>query len=176
LNLPQTKGESWSILHIFENEVRIEILRFLLSSEMACLTEITKDLEHKLKRKMTLPAVLKHMKILETGGLVRLEPGIYGEPDARKTLYLLEGKERISKILGHLQEEVCKPLAAGAVFSETAKMARRIQRGGPWYARTGEGKLETMLFECEADNVYPFLTEDERKKVKLWKMMIRILE
>jgi DNA-binding transcriptional ArsR family regulator len=176
LSHTQTNGESWSILHIFGNDIRIEILRLLLGSEMACLTEIAKDLEQNLKRKMTLPAVLKHMKILETAGLVRLEPGIYGEPDARKTLYLLEGKERISKILEHLQKEVCKPLAAGALFSKTAKIARRIQQGGPWYARTANAKLETMLSGCEADNVYPFLTEDERKKVKLWKMMIKILE
>lgn len=176
LNHPQTKGESWDVLHIFENDIRIEILRLLLRSEMACLTEIAKDLEHNLERRMTLPGVLKHMKVLEKAGLVRLEPGIYGEPDARKTLYLLEGKERVSMILAQLEGEVCKPLAAGAVFSKTAKLARKFQHGGTWYARTGERQLEPMLSECEAESVYPFLTEDERKKVKFWKMMIRILK
>jgi DNA-binding transcriptional ArsR family regulator len=170
------KTGSWSTLRVFQNDVRIEILRFLLLSEMACLTDINKNLERALGRKLTLPAVLKHMRLLEKAGLVRLEPGIYGEPDARKTLYLLEGKERVSRILVQLERDVCIPMLAGAIFNKTAKLARRVQTLGPIYARGSERQLESLLSDCEAQNVYCYLTEDEKKKVKFWKMMIGALK
>lgn len=176
LNHAGMKTGFWSTLGVFENDVRIEILRFLFLSEMACLTDIARNLEHALGRKLTLPAVLKHMKLLEKAGLVRLEPGIYGEPDARKTLYLLEGKERVSRILVRLERDVCKPMMAGAIFSKTAKLARRVQTVGPGYAGGSERQLESLLSDCEAQNVYCYLTEDEKKKVRFWKMMMGVLK
>jgi len=170
------KVASWSILHIFESDVRIGILKLLVQCEMACLTEIAKKLERDLGKKMTLPAVLKHMKLLQKAGLVRLEPGIYGEPDARKTLYLLEGKERISRILMQLERDVCKPMVAGATFSRTAKLARLVQNIGPQYAGGSEKQLESLLSECEAEHIYCHLTEDEKRKLKFWKMMVAALK
>ena len=169
--------DSWSILHVFGNEMRIEILKLLLRHEMACLTDITRNLERNLRKKMTLPAVLKHMRILEKAGLVRLEPGIYPDkPDARKTLYMLEGRERILKILEQLEGNVRSRLIAGAVFHRTARLARSAQHMGLRYAGVNERHLESLLSECERGEIFDFLTEDEKKKVKLWRMMISVLK
>jgi len=173
---PEMKVDSWRLLYVFQNKVRVEILRLLLKCEMASLSEIAERLERMQGWRITLPGVLKHMKKLEEAGIVRQESGVYlEEPDARKTIYLLEGKERVGKILGQLETCVGYLLHAGVVFSKTAGLARRIQRMPR--KLTGERRrLESLLMQCESKNIYAHLTEDEKKKVKLWKMMTTLLE
>lgn len=165
----------WETLHVFDNKVRVEIVKLLLQFEWRSLSEISKKLE-KRGWKMTLPGLLKHMKELEKAGIVRRESGIYAEkPDARKTIYMLEGKERVEKIMKHLEENVGNPLRAGVIFSKTAELARNIQRSPRLAKEEGKKRLESLLAQCESKKVYPYLTEDEKKKVKLWKMMLEIL-
>lgn len=163
----------WKLLHVFESRVRIEIVRLLLQFEWRSLSDIAIKLERDCGWKMTLPGVFKHMKELEDAGIVRHESGIFSEkPDARKTIYLLEGKERVEKILQQLEENVGNLLAAGAVFHETAELARRIQEMGPRLVKEERKRFESLLAQCESGKVYNFLTEDEKKKLKLWKMMM----
>jgi predicted ArsR family transcriptional regulator len=163
------------LLGVFENKVRMEIVKLLLEFEFRSLSEIAEILEHR-GLKMTLSGVLKHMKELEKAGLVRHEAGIFTEtPDARKTLYSLEGRERVEKMLQQLDDTIINPLRAGAIFSKTAEMTRQAQ--GTKYGLTGKEKkcLEILLAECESEKVYNYLTEDEKKKVKLWRMMMSIM-
>jgi len=165
----------WRLLGVFENKVRVEIVKLLLELEFRSLSEIAESLENR-GWKMTLSGVLKHMRELEKAGLVRHEPGIFAEkPDARKTLYFLEGRERVEKVLQQLENDIVNPLRAGVIFSETAKIARRIQ--GMRYGLVDKEKrcLESLLDECESEKVYGYLTEDEKKKLKLWRMMMSIL-
>jgi len=165
----------WKILHVFDNKVRVEIVKLLLQFEWRSLTGIAENLE-KRGWKMTLPGVLKHMKELEDAGIVRKESGIYAKkPDARKTMYMLEGKERVEKILQHLEKNVGNPLRAGVIFSKTAELARRVQGMSGRLAGQERKLLESLLAQCKSKKVYPYLTEDEKKKVKLWKMMMSIL-
>jgi DNA-binding transcriptional ArsR family regulator len=169
----QTDG--LELLGVVANKVRVEILKLLLDFEFRSLSEIAEILENR-GFKMTLSGVLKHMKELEKAGLVRHEPGIFTEaPDARKTMYSLEGKERIEKMMQHLENDTLNPLQAGIVFSKTAKMAREVQgmRGG----LGGKEKkyLESLLDECESEKVYTYLTEDEKKKLKLWRMVASMM-
>lgn len=165
------------LLHVFENNVRIEIVKLLLQFEWRSLSDIAEQLENYYGRKITLPGVLKHMKELEAAGIVRHEPGIYAKkPDARKTIYLLEGKERVEKILYQLENNVGKMLQAGMIFSETAKLAREIQGMGSGLQKDEKKQFESMIAQCESSAVADYLTDNERKKVKLWKMMIVFLE
>ena len=166
----------WKLLHVFESKVRVEIVRLLLEFEWRSLSDIAEKLEHDCGWKMTLPGVLKHMKELEDAGIVRRESGIFAEkPDARKTIYLLEGKERVEKILRRLESDVGSLLVAGVVFSKTAKLARKVQRMGPRLVGEEKARLERLLGQCESEKVYGYLTDDEKKKVKLWRMMLTLL-
>lgn len=166
----------WKLLSVFENRVRVEIVRLLLQFEWRSLSGIARKLESDYGWKMTLPGVLKHMKELEDAGIVRRESGVFlPKPDARKTIYLLEGKERVEKILQHLEENVGNLLLAGVVFHETAKLARKVQGMGPRIIKDERKRLESLLARCELEKVYNCLTEDEKKKVKLWRMMMTLL-
>ena len=168
------EADHWKTLQVFGNRVRVEIVKLLIQFEWRSLSEIAQKLESR-GWKMTLPAVLKHMKELEEAGIVRRESGIYAEkPDARKTIYMLEGKERIEKIMQQL-ENIANPLQAGVIYSKTAQQARRAQGMSPRIVREESKRLEQLLAQCESEKVYPYLTEDERKKIKLWKMMLGIL-
>jgi len=168
--------EFWKLLHVFENKVRVEIVKLLLQFEMICLSDIAKKLESYHGQKMTLPGLLKHMKELEDAGIVRQESGAFlPTPDARKTIYLLEGKERIEKILHQLEGNIGKLLIAGATFSKTAKLARKVQGTRNKALKEKTKLLESLLAQCESENVNRYLTEDEKKKVKLWRMMMTIL-
>ena len=164
--------DDWGLLRVFENKVRVEIVKLLLEFEFRSLSEIAESLE-KCGWKMTLSGVLKHMRELEKAGLVRHEPGIFAEkPDARKTIYFLEGRERVEKVLKGLENEIVNSLQAGVVFGETARIARQIQGMRRELVGKEKKRLESLLATCELENVYKYLTEDERKKLKLWKMMI----
>jgi predicted transcriptional regulator len=169
--------DPYKLLHVFENNVRIEIVKLLLQFEWRSLSDIAERLGSTYGRKMTLPGVLKHMKELEAAGIVRHESGIYAEkPDARKTIYLLEGKERVEKILHQLENSVGNLLRAGVIFSETAKLARKVQGTGIRLVKEEKKRFESLLAQCESERVASCLTEDEKKKVKLWRMMMPFLE
>lgn len=163
----------WNLLKVFENEIRVEIIRLLLQFEWQSLSEIAKKLENNFGWKMTLPGLLKHMKELEDSGIVRHESGIYAEkPDARKTIYILEGKERIQQVLKLLEEKIATPLIAGLIFTETSKLARRLQGMSGRSTREEKESLISLIVKCESKGIEIHLTEDEKKKLKLWKMMI----
>ena len=167
--------DDWNVLNVFANNVRVEIVRLLLQFEWRSLSEIAAKLEDS-GLKMTLPGVLKHMKELKKAGIVRRESGIFAEkPDARKTIYMLEGRERVEKIMQQLQKNVRDPLNVGVVFSRTAELARKVQGMGPRMIRKERSRLEDLLAQCESERVRPYLTEDEEKKVRLWRKMMEIL-
>jgi len=152
-------------------------VRLLLQFEMISLSDIAKKLEDKYGRKITLPGLLKHMKELEDAGIVQRESGAFlPTPDARKTVYLLEGKERVEKILQQLEGNVGNLLLSGALFTETAKLARKAQGTRHRLVEEEKKRLEYLLNQCESERIHSHLTEDEKKKVKLWRMMLTFLE
>ncbi len=177
LNGSKLEVDFWKLLRIFGNKTRVEIVRLLLQFEMLSLSDIAKKLEGEYGRKMTLPGLLKHIKILEDAGILQQESGAFlPTPDARKTIYLLEGKERVEKILQQLEGNIRDLLLAGAIFSETAKLARKVQGIGDRLVKEKRKRLESLLARCESERVYSHLTDDEKKKVKLWRMMMTFLE
>lgn len=169
------EGQVWEFLQAFVSGVRIEIIKLLLQFEIMTLSDIQNKLASLCHRDMTLPGVLKHIKQLENLGLVRREKGwVLEEPDARKTVYFLEGRERVERVLQQL-ENTLDCLRAGVVYNETAKFARGVQLRAPSISREDKRRLETLLAQCESKNIVKCLTEDELKKVKFWKMMIPLL-
>lgn len=171
------EAEFWNHLNVFKSEARRRIIKLLLQLEWRSLSDIAERLENDYSLKMTLPGLLKHMRQLEQAGIVRHESGIFAKkPDARKTLYILEGKERIEKLLLRLEENVGTLLNAGVIFSETAKKARLIQGKESYMSKREIDSFESLLAGCESKKVNSCLTEDEKKKVKLWRMMIQLLK
>lgn len=167
---------SWEFLKVFANSVRIEIIRLLLQFEIMTLSDVRDKLASLCGRDITLPGVLKHLKLLENRGIVRRERGwVLEEPDARTTVYFPEGRERIRQMLRQL-EDALGCLQAGIAFRETAKLARKVQRRAPAISREDKRRLETLLSRCESEDVVRCLTEDELKKVKFWKMMMPLLD
>ena len=167
----------WKLLRVFESKFRVEIVRLLLKFEMMSLSDVARKLEEESGQRMTLPGLLKHIKILEEAGIVTKESGAFlPTPDARKTIYLLEGKERVEKILEQLECNVGNLLLTVTLFSETAKLARMVQGTRHKLVKEERKRLEFLLDQCESERVYNHLTEDEKKKVKLWRMMITFLE
>jgi DNA-binding transcriptional ArsR family regulator len=169
--------DSWKLLRVFENKARVAVVRLLLQFEWRSLTEIAQKLESDYNCKMSLPGLLKHMKELQDAGIVRQESGLFAKvSDARKTIYTLEGKTRVEKVLQELENNVASPLAAGVIFGETAKLARKVQGIGAVLAREEKRHLKSLLDLCESERVFSYLTEDEKKKVKLWRMMMALME
>ena len=168
--------DSWKLLRIFENRARVAIVRLLLQFEWRSLSEIAEKLETDYGCKMSLPGLLKHMKELESAGIVRQESGVFAKvSDARKTIYTLEGKKRVEKVLRQLEDNVANPLMAGLIFSETAALARKVQGIGAMIPKEERKRLESLLESCESERIFPYLTEDETKKVKLWRMMLTLM-
>ena len=164
------------LLKVFQSKVRIEIVKLLLRLEWVSLSDISKELKSEFGLKITLPGLLKHMKELENAGIVRHESGVFAEkPDARKTIYILEGKERVERLLHYLEDDVKSNLVAGKIFSEAYKLARKIQGVGRGLSKKEMMHLESLLAQCESEEVRGLLTEDEKKKIKLWRMMISML-
>jgi predicted ArsR family transcriptional regulator len=169
--------DSWKLLHVFENKIRIKIIKLLLQIEWRSLSDIAKKLESDFGLRITLPGVLKHMRDLEEAGIVRHESGIYSEkPDARKTIYVLQGKERVQKIMDLLEKNVVHILNAGIVFTETSKLARLLQGIGRKINETERESLKALIAKCESSETNTYLTEDEKKKIRLWKLMIAMEE
>jgi DNA-binding transcriptional ArsR family regulator len=169
--------DSSKLFRVFESKVRVEIVRLLLQFEWRSLSEIARKLESDYSCKMSLPGLLKHMKELEDAGIVRHESGVFAKvADARKTIYTLEGKERVEKVLRQLEDNVENPLQAGLIFSETAKLARKVQGIGAMVTKEEKRRLESLLGLCESEKIFSYLTEDEKKKVKLWRMMMSLVE
>ncbi len=152
-------------------------MRILLQREWRSLSDIAERLENDYDLKMTLPGLLKHMRQLEEAGMIRHESGIFAKkPDARKTVYMLQGKERVEKLLQELEGNIRSLLNAGVIFNETAKAARRIQRTESHIVNKEMKHFESLLSLCESERVNSCLTEDEKKKIKLWRMMIKLLK
>ncbi len=169
--------DSWKLLRIFENKVRVAIVRLLLQFEWRSLTEIAEKLETDCGYKMSLPGVLKHMRELQQTGIVRQESGVFAKvSDARKTIYTLEGKKRVEKILQQLEDNVADPLSAGLVFRETTELARKVEGLGSMVVKTERTRLASLIETCESERIFKHLTEDEKKKVKLWKMMMELMK
>jgi predicted transcriptional regulator len=167
----------WKLLHVFENKVRLEIIRLLLQLEWRSLSDIAKRLESDFGVKITLPGVLKHMRELEKAGIVRHESGIYSEkPDARKTIYILQGKERVQKIMDLLEKNVATILNAGIVVTDASRLARRLQGVGRKITEEEAESLKNLIARYETKEISVYLTEDEKKKIRLWKMMITMEE
>jgi len=145
---------------------------------MASLSDVVHTLERDYGLKITISGVFKHMKILEKAGLVRHESGgitdALEEPDARKTIYMLEGRERVAKIL-QLDEQVVDLLGTGLMFKKTAELARKVRGIGPRY-RDKRKLLEHWLDQLEKEIELGNLTEDEKEKVKLWRIITKYPE
>lgn len=165
--------ENWRPLRVFQNEARLEIIKVLLEFEELCLSDIARKLEEKGYR-MNLPGVVKHVQRLEKAQILRSKSGrVSDEPDARKTIYTLQEKERIKEIMRQLAN-IRISLESGAIFSEAAKLALSIQSQ---LSRTTEEelkKLKSSLERCESKEVYKHLSEDEKTNIELWKMMLEL--
>lgn len=141
---------------------------------MASLSDLVRMLERDHGLKITISGVFKHMKILEKAGLVHYKSGIFsanGEPDARKTIYLLEGRQRVKKIL-QLEEQAVDLLRTGLLFKRTAEVARKVEGIGPRY-REERKLLESWLDQLEEEGKSGNLTEDEKEKVRLWRIITK---
>lgn len=168
--------DSWKRLRVFDNKVRVAVVRLLLQFEWRSLSEIAQKLDSDYGYRMSLPGLLKHMRELEDAGIVRQESGLFAKvSDARKTIYTLEGRRRVETMLQQLEENVANPLMAGLVFRETADLARRIQGMGAIVTREERRRLSSLLESCESEKVFNHLTDDEKKKVQLWKMMMSLM-
>lgn len=169
----RVNDDSWRLLKVFANGVRAEIVKLLLNPELISLSEIAGKL-HGNGTQLSLPGLLKHMKLLEDAGVVRKEPGwILREPDARKAVYFLEGKERVERILQQIAG-AGDLLLAGETFKKTSRLARRVDGFDPKMSAEERKHFKTLVEKCESHGIYEVLTEDERKKVKLWKLMLTL--
>ena len=159
-------------LGVFESKARIEIIETLLNFEIMSLSEICKQLKETYARKITLPGLLRHMHELEKVGIVRQESGGFlPAPDARRQVYIIEGKERVKEILLSW-EKLNKKLMAGIMFSELTKVARNVFASGTIPQDRERKMLEKMIEQCEAEEVACHLMDYEKKKIIFWKMMI----
>jgi DNA-binding transcriptional ArsR family regulator len=166
----------WRLLHVFQSKVRVEIVKLLLRFAWISLSEISQKLREESGVQITLPGLLKHMRELEEAGIVRHESGVFAEkPDARKTRYIVEGKERVEKIMQHLEHDLKGYLVTGVIFSEASKLARKIQGMGSRLNEKEMKRFEVLLNQCESESFVVNLTDDEKKKIKLWRIMIRTL-
>jgi predicted ArsR family transcriptional regulator len=163
----------WKLLSVFQSKTRVQIIKLLLRFEWRSLSDIAEKLRSEYGVRITLPGLLKHMKSLEEAGMVRHESGVFAEkPDARKSIYILEGKERIERILRFLEDDVGSNIMAGMVYTQASKLARKIQGAGHGLSKKEITYFESLLDECESEKVKNLLTDDEKKKIRLWRMMV----
>jgi hypothetical protein len=125
---------------------------------------------------MRLPAVVKHVQKLEEVGILRSESGrLTDEPDARKTMYILQGRERVKKVMNQLND-IRNTLESGATYNETEKLALMIQTTRRTAAEEETKKLKSLIARCESEEVNRHLTIEERENIKLWKTMLTQLK
>jgi hypothetical protein len=166
------ENKSSAQLAIFESKARLEIIETLLTYEIMSLSEIRKKLKELHNRQITLPGLLRHMHELESVGIVSQESGGFlPTPDARRKVYIIQGKKRVKEIL-HSWNNLNRKLTAGIVFSELTKMARNVFASGTIPQPKDTTALEKMLEKCESEEIMSHLMEDEKKKIMFWKMMI----
>jgi len=123
---------------------------------------------------MRLPAVVKHVQRLEEAGILRSESGrLTDQPDARKTMYILQGKERVKKVMNQLNN-ISNSLESGATYNETAKLALMIQTTRRTATEEEIEELKSLIAKCESEEVNRHLTIEEKKNIKLWKMMLTL--
>jgi len=165
--------ENWNVLKVLQNEARLQIIKALLEVEELCLSDIARKLEEKGYR-MNLPAVVKHVHRLEEAQILRSRSGrVSDEPDARKTIYSLQEKERMNEIMTQLTS-IRILFESGAIFSETAKLALRIQSNLSRATEEELKNLKSSLARCESKEIYKHLTEDEKTNLELWKMILEL--
>jgi len=159
------------MLGVLENEKRLQIIRILLKFDRLCLSDIARELE-KAGYQMRLPGVVKHVQRLEEAKILRSESGsLSDEPDARKTIYSLQGKERAQEIIRQL-DKITNLLASCTTFNETAKLALRIQANARRATEEEIEELRHSIARCESKMVNRYLTEEEKGNIELWKMML----
>ena len=162
----------YSQLGVFESETRIQIIELLLHFEVMSLSEISKRLIETYSHKMTLPGLFKHMAELENTGIIRRESGGFlDKPDARKTIYIIQGKGRMVRIL-KTWNSLGSELAAGKAFCELSRLVRSVLTAGTFPQPRDRKLLENLLQRCESEEINTRLTEDETKKVKFWRMTL----
>jgi DNA-binding transcriptional ArsR family regulator len=162
---------AWKFLSLFEDETRVQIIKILQKSEKLCLSDIARLLE-KGGHTMRLSAVVKHVQKLEEAGILRSESGkLTDEPDARKTMYILQGRERVKKVMNQLSN-IRNSLESGVTYSETAKLALMIQTTRRTAAEEETEELKSLIVTCESEEVNTQLTAEERENIKLWKTML----
>ena len=166
------ENKSWAQLAVFQSKTRIEIIELLLKSEIMSLSEICKKLKETYNLKISLPGLLRQMHELENVGIVHPESGGFlPTPDARRRVYIIQGKDRVKEILQSWNRLNMK-LTAGIVFNELTKVARNVFGTGTMPQPNERKILERMIEKCESEEISCHLMDDEKKKLKFWKMML----
>jgi len=146
------RHHSANIAYALSNEKRLKILEYL--SNLGTGLSLT-DLADKLK--MTTPAVLKHLKVLEEVGLL---VKIAGPRPAWKTI----GSSRVKEILSCFEEEIMKRIEAGKLFSKVQMKALIFDA----LDERERQEFKSDLVHLEHTEVYHLLTEAEKKKIQGW--------
>jgi hypothetical protein len=167
---------TWSQLQVFENRVRIEIIQLLMDFEIMSLSEIRKQLQSKHDRKISLPGILRHMRVLEKTGIILLyeRGGGFGKKeDARKNSYMVQGKERVIRALNSWSK-LSEELITSKNFLDLRLYARSVFLSGNIPQEHEKEKLHHLINQCEQPKVFCCLSEDEKKKIEWWKKTISI--
>ena len=166
------RNGSWRLLHVFASDVRVRIVELLSQFEMLTLSNIAEKLEMD-GLQMSLPGLFKHMRVLEETGIVRMvSGGLVDPPDARKNIYFLEGKERAERILQQLKNNVCNLLSAMEMFNKASRLALKLDRVGPKMLTKERELFKSLIEKLESEQAYALLTDHEKKRVKIWKIMV----
>lgn len=160
-------------LGIFENKTNVTVIQLLLNYELISLSEIRKKLREIYKLEITLPGLLKHLRDLEEAGIVRQDPETaIMRGDLRKNIYILQGKERVRDIL-QSWNVLSQKMVAGQTFCDLVKVCRRVFISEVFPIQTNNRLIvEKLLARCESADVFGHLTEDEKMKIKFWKLML----
>ena len=172
MKLNAQESRTWRAnLSIFESRVRLEIIKILMEVDRLCMSDIARELE-KRGFHMNLPAVVKHVQKLEKIEILRGASGsLTDEPDARKTIYTLQGKERVKRIMNQLTN-IENLLESGIAFNETAKMLLKVMSRGRRASKEELEQLRSQLIKCESRKIRKHLTEEEKENIELWKTML----
>jgi hypothetical protein len=166
------KSDPWVQMRVIESEARMEIIELLFEYQIISLSEMKTKLMEIYSHKITLPGLLRHIHELEKVGIIRQDSGFFlPKPDTRKRVYIIQGKDRVKEILGSLTKLKTK-LTAGMVFSELSECARYLLSREPILQPNEREMLERMIEKCGSEDIFCHLTDDEKKKLKLYKLML----